>query len=133
MPWPIRLFASFEEAYALYGNAMPVGAMWPDGDWLERYSGGKPFLSPEYHRDWAAKRPPLVVVLPDGNDFCIDSVTISDGVLGDHGWQVTGEAPSVTLSPSINVKGSYHGYIQNGVITDDCEGRTFPNARGFPT
>lgn len=41
------------------------------------------------------------------------------------GWVVTGEIPLITLSPSINIVGSYHGYIQNGIIQEDCEGRKF--------
>lgn len=32
----------------------------------------------------------------------------------------------------MNAVGCYHGYVTNGVITDDVEGRTFPNERGFP-
>jgi hypothetical protein len=40
-------------------------------------------------------------------------------------WRVTGELPKVTVEPSINMIGVYHGYITSGVITDDCEGRKF--------
>ena len=35
-------------------------------------------------------------------------------------WQVSGEAPNLTVNPSINCTepGGWHGHIQNGVITD---------------
>ncbi len=77
--------------------------------------------APEYWRDNAAKRPPLCVVLPSGDWFAVDG-TASDN---DHGWTVTGNPPNITVSPSINAIGSYHGWLQNGVLSDDCEGRRF--------
>lgn len=51
-------------------------------------------------------------------------------------WSVTGEAPNFTVSPSINCYESrgkdgvlyrqgWHGWLQNGVLSDDCEGRTY--------
>lgn len=45
----------------------------------------------------------------------------SDGCL----WKVTGEPPELTATPSINLVGRYHGWVTNGVVTDDCEGRKF--------
>jgi hypothetical protein len=35
-------------------------------------------------------------------------------------WDVSGEAPNITVSPSINCVelGGWHGFIQNGAITD---------------
>jgi hypothetical protein len=40
-------------------------------------------------------------------------------------WNVVGGMPLVTATPSINFVGLYHGWVTNGVVTDDCEGRTF--------
>jgi hypothetical protein len=40
-------------------------------------------------------------------------------------WDVSGEIPNVTASPSINFVGLYHGWVQNGVVSDDVEGRKF--------
>jgi hypothetical protein len=42
--------------------------------------------------------------------------TAGDGQL----WSVTGEAPNLTVSPSINClePGGWHGHIQNGELTD---------------
>lgn len=33
-------------------------------------------------------------------------------------WDVTGEPPRITVSPSINVIGIWHGWIKDGVIVD---------------
>ena len=82
-------------------------------------------LSPQYRREFGGKRPPLVVRLPCGYDFCIDFRARRDGGAYGDGWAVSGTPPQITLSPSINIVGSYHGWIRDGVITDDCEGRTF--------
>lgn len=40
-------------------------------------------------------------------------------------WTVKGEWPNVTITPSIHCTGSYHGYVRDGVVTDDCDGRKF--------
>lgn len=40
-------------------------------------------------------------------------------------WNVSGEIPNVTATPSINCVGVYHGWVTNGVVTDDCDGRKF--------
>jgi hypothetical protein len=128
MPWPCVLYPSRDAARAAGGGRVPVGAMWPmdaeDFDaWAERERN--------QYLARGLNRPPHFVKLPDGSEFCIDSRawTPDRGYYGE-GWNPVGEPPLVTLSPSINVQGRYHGYIQNGVITDDCEGRTFPEAGG---
>lgn len=41
------------------------------------------------------------------------------------GWTVTGKPPDITVSPSINYVGSYHGWLQNGVISQDVDGRNY--------
>jgi hypothetical protein len=40
-------------------------------------------------------------------------------------WAVTGEMPNVTAQPSINFVGTYHGFVQNGQVTDDVDGKRF--------
>jgi hypothetical protein len=81
------------------------------------------FLS-EYYWQNNADRRPLFVVLPNNDLFCIDGQCWSGG---NHygGWTVAGEAPNITVSPSINIGGSYHGFLQNGIISDDVEGRVY--------
>lgn len=95
------------------------GDIWP-APWLLRPER-RDELSPAYFRDHAAKRPPLIVQLPGrGGPFCMDALYANEA------WTVTGDPPNITVSPSINAVGDYHGWLQNGVLSDDCEGRTFP-------
>lgn len=77
-------------------------------------------LSPEH----AGKRP-LLVRLPGNVDFAVYGPTWMAGGPGPSGWRVDGEPPLLLISPSINIGGVYHGYLQNGVISDDCEGRKY--------
>lgn len=80
---------------------LPVGAMWPcdchgERGWLIRLPSQAP--PDHFARTWCT-------------------------LLGDEQnrrWDVTGEAPNITVSPSINCleRGGWHGHIQNGVITD---------------
>lgn len=87
-------------------------------------------LSVEYLRDWAGTRPPLVIRLPGPVDVCLDRA-VDDA--GGHGWVVRGEAPRITVAPSVNVLGVYHGFIRDGVVTPDCEGRQYlPDGRPQP-
>lgn len=84
------------------------------------------FVSPEYIRDWYGKRPPIVVILPNGDRFMVDKCCYQK----ENGWTVTGEAPNITLSPSINCirenrAEGYHGWLKNGILSDDLEGRTY--------
>ena len=122
---------SFSEYKALGDKAVADG-MWRNdrrvflpgmgwfNDWyLDRDHGGN-FLSPHYHRDWAGKRPPIELVCPNGDIWCIDRRSSN----GD-GWVVTGEWPNITCSPSI-VAGDYHGYLRNGEFTADLDGKTWP-------
>lgn len=47
---------------------------------------------------------------------------------GGQGWQVTvpPEGPEhMTVSPSIDIADGWHGWIQNGVISDDVSGKQF--------
>ena len=107
-----------------WAGRVQVGEMWL-APWLLK--GGQPtsetYLSTTYINERMAHRAPLMVRLPGGIDFCLDSRADCPG--GEVGWTVTGEPPHITVSPSINVMRTYHGFIRQGVITDDCEGRTF--------
>jgi hypothetical protein len=124
MPWRCIMYRSWQAAKKKHGF-VPVGAMWPmKGAQLKEL---KDWLSPQYFSDHAATRKPLFVKLPEGSEFCVDSRS-SNG----EGWIVSGAPPKVTVSPSIHIVGRYHGYIRDGVITDDVEGRTFPDAKGVP-
>lgn len=110
MPWACRLVPADKAP-------KEVGDMWY-APWL---LDGKWGLSPEYQSDWHKKRHPVVVYLPDRIDFCPD--LCADGT--NSGWTVTGETPNLTFSPSVNILGMWHGYVRDGQITDDIEGRRY--------
>lgn len=96
-------------------KANEPGAMWPvDAPWDEQHK-----------THW-------LVMLPNRDIFDIYSKS-SDGTY----WTVTGDAPNFTVSPSINCKHDvgdsapwwalrgWHGWLQNGVLSADCEGRQY--------
>lgn len=122
MPWKCEL-VDYQQVAEKYKNRkpVPIGWMW----FAEQYP--QELLSPQYVQTHKANRAPLIVELPDG-PFCIDSKVSG----GSHGWTVTGEPPNITVSPSINSNpgypDGYHGFLQNGTITDDLEGRTYGNS-----
>jgi hypothetical protein len=98
--------------------ALRPGDMWyttPETEW-ER----KLLVAPEH-----AGQRGLFVRLPGPVDFAIYGPTISAGGIGKSGWRVTGVPPRLTVTPSINCHGVYHGYLTDGVITDECEGRKY--------
>lgn len=88
-------------------------------------------LSDYYHQN-NSHRLPLFVVVPTLYLFCLDGQCHSSerGYYG--GWTITGTTESVdgrpmtlTCSPSINIGGTYHGWLGNGILSDDCEGRKY--------
>jgi len=115
MPWQCRMIDPPKKR----GDAQP-GDMWfADPVYYE----GSNFIS-DYYRQHNSDRQLLFIRVPKlqhGTDFCVDSNASS----GAGGWTVTGEAPNITVNPSINIVGFYHGWLQNGVLSDDVEGRTF--------
>lgn len=118
MPWPIRYYEQEPE------NPQP-GDMWPVPHWLEEPDLAE-LLSEEYMQRWRSLRAPLKVMLPNGMRFCVDSKPTGGG----SGWDVTGKPPNITVHPSINYNGfsrqhGYHGWLQNGVLSDDVDGRKF--------
>lgn len=121
MPWPIRL--------------LPVRPAWDDreiGDawWSPADDGAYPTPVGMKHRHLPCV---LWVTLPGVHGhypFCVHAPATVEGPDGA-GWDVTGEAPNITVRPSIDVRGSYHGFITNGVIADDVEGRTYGHGVGI--
>lgn len=110
----------------------PIGSMWYS-EWHERFS----FPSPDGKA--------LVVKLPANNEWCVDGqasncqapckncaqpfeahakgqTECKDFQHSDPNhrcWQRSGTPPMITASPSIQVPG-YHGFLQNGQLTDPC-------------
>ncbi len=129
MPWQCRMLTREE----FYGRPMPDRAVGDttlmDPTWADRH---RDIISPEYFRDWYGKRPTVAVVLPGPVTWCVDNRATVPGSLGlGSGWQVTGEPPNLSLHPSVNLKGRWHGWITNGIISDDVDGRRF-DAQGSP-
>jgi hypothetical protein len=82
-----------------YGAA-PPGAMW-DCDWL--------------HCDATVNR------YPDGKCWCVRTPKgdwLIDGPSSTHeqGWTRTGEAPYLTVTPSIITPRGYHGWLTEGLL-----------------
>lgn len=69
------------------------------------------YLSRFYWQTWSHIRPPICVLCPNGKEWCVDAKS-SNG----EGWEVTGDPPALTCSPSILVPG-YHGHLRGGVFT----------------
>lgn len=134
MPWPVTYFDKMPED-------MHVGDMWPAPEWED-----SEMLGENYLRDWKGKRPPLKVALPSTHGvgehkdwmdiFIIDSMpTTGDDKTGWHvtirGNLVNGQRVNISVSPSIDMKGTYHGHIRDGMVTDDVEGRKY-EGKNYP-
>ena len=115
MPWECKMIGSDTKI-----SEMKPGDMFFNPRILE-YKPLMDMLSPEYMRDWFGKRPPIQVMLPNNHLWCADYKFTGK----EHGWVVTGEAPNITTMPSINssAKPGYHGWLKNGILSDDVEGR----------
>ncbi|MCK9198898.1 MAG: DUF6527 family protein [Bacilli bacterium] len=101
-------------------------------DWLVDKNNDVRMSSKQYNRDWLGKREPLVVILPNGQSFMVDSYYRSVETNPEkEGWTVTGKAPNITLSPSINAESpsnhklGYHGWLRDGILSADLEGRKY--------
>jgi hypothetical protein len=92
-----------------------LGLWWP-------YAHCKPYkLSPFYKANNAHRRP-LLIFMPGRVLWCVDGRQFRDGNYLDTGWVVRGEAPNITVFPSVDMGSIYHGFIQNGIIQDDVSG-----------
>jgi Family of unknown function (DUF6527) len=117
---PCRLVAE-PEGVATPGDLWFVEPTQQDGVWFGNHSR----LADEYVRDRMATRRPIVVAVgfvnqfgPGVVEFCVDSIPTSNAP-GDHsGWTVTGEAPMISVSPSIHMIGIWHGWLKDGVLSD---------------
>jgi hypothetical protein len=64
-------------------------------------------LSQHYWNDWSHIRAPLVVYVPNGDQWCVDAQSSNNAGAG---WKVTGAPPMLTCTPSIQTLG-YHGWL----------------------
>lgn len=119
MAWRLRMIARPETAEQI--SKLEIGDAWYEDGISETHR--RYLLAPEH----AGKRP-LTVRLPGPVHFPVYGPVIEHGRPTGAGWQVVGEPPAITVSPSIHCRGVYHGYIRNGEITDDIEGLTYDAA-----
>lgn len=96
------------QEYTIHPGDAPVGAMW-DAPWL--IHDAEPWIGPDGRC--------LMVRLPDGTDWTIDGPSRSGGR-----WTRTGDPPLITVRPSI-LSTKYHGWLTDGVLSDDLEGRQY--------
>lgn len=93
--------------YTVRRGDAPAGAMWV-ADWIPE---GDDWTGPDGKC--------LYLRLPDGTDWMIDGPSRSGGR-----WTRTGTPPKITAQPSIASPG-YHGWLVDGVLSPDLEGRTY--------
>lgn len=116
-----RLYKGAPERKLYILREHPPGATW-ECDWFPREGPNGEWTGPD-GKVWA-------VMLPSGIEWIIYSYASG---LPKKKWDVDGAPPNITVSPSINQKGGancYHGFIKSGVISEDCEGRKFPQWPG---
>lgn len=127
MSWPTRVFASYEAWRAAGG---PVGGvMRVDVAALDPRHGDR---WPARYLEVARAGQAWYVALPalPGVQLWSPWQRAYDKDQGYHGegWEVSGPPESLSASPSIKTD-DYHGFLQNGVLTDDAEGRQYPKER----
>lgn len=123
MSWPLTEVPNpFYGEHARPWNDLPPGSFWRVP--LVDLENGKHWylvrdLSPEFlatGRDYV-----IFITLPGGAEWSPDCLSSESG----QGWTVSGELPAITVTPSVDQIGRYHGFVQNGALTDDLEGRTY--------
>lgn len=124
MSWPLREI-TIEERDAMNWTEVPTGACWRiplDRDLFGTRYGDlyRDLLSPQFRasgRDYV-----IVVRLPCGSEWTVDFKFYEK----QDGWVVTGELPAITARPSVDQHNRYHGWLTDGVLSDDLEGRRYP-------
>jgi len=106
-----RLYSGSPDGKLYRLRELPPGAIWR-ATWMEEIHNN-PYAAPD-GKVWA-------LMMPSGMEWLVYGPASGGGK-----WSVQGELPKITASPSIHQVGSYHGYVRDGVVTDDCEGKTFP-------
>lgn len=111
---------------------MPTECVWfaeaPEGLWEAGWCFPHAWRTSMHYRQHVALfRPAITVMVPtrDGSvtPFCIDSAPTYDP---GGAWTVIcpwplvpGEKPPITVQPSINIEDCYHGWLVDGVLSDD--------------
>ena len=103
----------------------------PKFDWEAGMAFWSPYdkmVSRHFKENVAAVRKPIIVVVPTRHGgiswFNVDSAPTSVpeshwDVKVDLATLVKGQKPMITVTPSINLGGLYHGFLTDGVLSDD--------------
>lgn len=102
--------------YAPGDQDLPVGTCW-EGNWLQ----GTAWVGPDQKS--------FFVQLPSGREFMMDGPASNNPA--PKGWTRVGTPPFFTIRPSILQHGDrgYHGFIDDGVISECHDGHTYPGLR----
>lgn len=124
MAWPlVEVPNPFYGPDARPWNDLTPGSCWrvpladADGEMWWLTGAG---LSPEFRatgRDYL-----IFILLPGGAEWSPDRLSTESG----QGWTVTGELPNITVRASVHQLGRYHGYVTDGILSDDLDGRSYP-------
>lgn len=106
---PHRLYSRSDTVGMLTLREATAGMFW-DATWLIGVHASHP-CGPDGRF--------LIMKLPDGRDWAMDGPATNGP-----GWTRTGTLDNLTVTPSILSTG-YHGYLTNGILTDDLDGRTY--------
>lgn len=126
MSWRCRIIENpeLDEDGFIDFSKREIGDMWYLELSPEQLEQRREHFSDQYFQH-NSHRKPLVVKLPGPTYFVVDG-KYYNGQQGYHGgWTVSGSPPNITLTPSIHAVGRYHGYINNGEITDDVDGKKY--------
>lgn len=100
-----------------------------EGDEREPFALREAPIGATWHAEWLDH--PMYVG-PDGKAWCVMLPGDSEWVIygrsvNGKGWDITGEIPNITVSPSIHRIGQYHGFIKKGIISEDVGGLKYPD------
>jgi hypothetical protein len=113
MSYKLRLIGTFDkepEGHFKFGDSY----YWSNDDHVS--------LSDHYKKDWKGVRLPVFIFTP-GGWWSPDQKAYDENGWRGPGWRVVGLFPLISANPSINFPGHYHGWVRDGGLTDDVEGR----------
>ena len=79
----------------------------------------------DYYSANNSHRQPLFLMLPGKHLFLVDGKCWNQQLGRYGGWHVRGEAPNISVFPSIDISGTYHGCLSNGILGDDIVHRKY--------
>lgn len=101
--------------------------------WFTKNGSAPAFASDDYVKNHLGRRPMICIRLPGGTDLLLDG---KEGAETGQGFVVAGGEGCWSAAPAIAVPGwrnaqgkdvrkPYHGYLTNGILSDDVDGREY--------